>query len=317
VAKRFNILIAYDGSGCADAALDDLKVAGLPTEADATVLTVTEVWLPPQPPSSSEIVDSARAVHVPADLKKVYVRASEAVEEAKAIAAEAGNRIQSLFPRWNVQTEATYGSPSWEIINRASDLKSDLVVVGSHGRSALGRLFIGSVSQKVANESTSSVRVARGRIHEPDEPARIIVGIDGSAGSKIAVSSICSRLWPSGSEVRVIAVEDPLVPTAFGYFIPPVDSWIEEINLEDRSWLQRVVELAAEELSQSGLKAVPEIIEGDPKRALLEEAEKWGADSIFLGSTGFTNRLERILLGSVSSAVVARAHCSVEVARIV
>ena len=44
------------------------------------------------------------------------------------------------------------------------------------------------------------------------------------------------------------------------------------------------------------------------------EAEKWGADCIFVGARGL-NGLERLLLGSVSTAVASYAHCSVEVVR--
>ncbi|MGI8838883.1 MAG: universal stress protein [Pyrinomonadaceae bacterium] len=51
------------------------------------------------------------------------------------------------------------------------------------------------------------------------------------------------------------------------------------------------------------------------KRVLVEVAEEWGVDCIVVGSTGFSNRLERFVLSSVSAAVVARTHCSVEVAR--
>ncbi len=40
------ILIAYDGSDCAEAALDDLQCAGLPLEAEAQIISVAEVWLP-------------------------------------------------------------------------------------------------------------------------------------------------------------------------------------------------------------------------------------------------------------------------------
>jgi len=54
--------------------------------------------------------------------------------------------------------------------------------------------------------------------------------------------------------------------------------------------------------------------EEEPKRLLLGEAESWGADCIFVGAKGM-GRIERFLLGSVSSAVAARAHCSVEVVR--
>ena len=45
-----NVLIAYDGSVGADAALHDLKRAGLPSKANGVVLTVADVW----PPSATD-----------------------------------------------------------------------------------------------------------------------------------------------------------------------------------------------------------------------------------------------------------------------
>jgi nucleotide-binding universal stress UspA family protein len=51
-----------------------------------------------------------------------------------------------------------------------------------------------------------------------------------------------------------------------------------------------------------------------PKYILIKEAKRWGADSIFVGARGLSN-FERLLLGSVSTAVATRAHCSVEVVR--
>jgi nucleotide-binding universal stress UspA family protein len=47
---------------------------------------------------------------------------------------------------------------------------------------------------------------------------------------------------------------------------------------------------------------------------LIAEAESWGADCIFVGARGM-DRIDRFLLGSVSSALAARAHCSVEIVR--
>ena len=52
--------------------------------------------------------------------------------------------------------------------------------------------------------------------------------------------------------------------------------------------------------------------EGEPKVVLLEQAEEWGAKTIFLGARGL-GATERFLLGSVSTAVAMRAPCSVEV----
>jgi len=55
MANRMKILVAYDGSECADAALDDLRRAGLPSDAQVKVLSVVENWLPP--PSALEIIE--------------------------------------------------------------------------------------------------------------------------------------------------------------------------------------------------------------------------------------------------------------------
>jgi nucleotide-binding universal stress UspA family protein len=313
MGERMRLLIAYDGSECADAALDDLKRAGLPRTAEALVLSVAEIWLPPPPPSSYDILEEERGADAPAEPERV--EESKEVEKAHELAAQAHARLRSNFPDWQVSAEATCGSPAWEIITRADQWKPDLIVVGSHGRSALGRLVVGSVSQKIVTESRSSVRVARGRVEVEDSPLRLIVGMDGSESSDEAVRAVAGRTWPAGSEARFIIVDDPLTPTLIGRIIPPVARWVEESNAEERAWVRGVIEKAAAALSASGLRVSSLVKEGDPKRLLIEAAEEWKADCIFVGSTGTGNRFERFLLGSVSAAVVARAHCSVEVVR--
>lgn len=312
--QRMKILIGYDGSDCAEAALDDLQRAGLRSEAEALVLSVTEVSLPPPPPSSYEILEQARAVHVPADIPRVYAKGSPAIQEAQSLSERAAARVRANFPGWEITAEASVGSPSWELVKKADGWKPNLIVVGSHGLSALGRFVLGSVSQRVLTEARSSVRVARGR-GQLDTPVRIVVGVDGSPGSEAAVREVASRLWPLKSEVRVIAVNDPLTPTLIGRLIPPVAKTVAESNQADREWLKKILEDSSQRLRQSELRVSTEICEGNPKRALAEAAEGWGADCIFVGSVGFSNRFERFVLGSVSAAVAARAHCSVEVVR--
>jgi nucleotide-binding universal stress UspA family protein len=78
--------------------------------------------------------------------------------------------------------------------------------------------------------------------------------------------------------------------------------------------MQKQVEAAADELRSSGLAATTVITTGDPKQVLLDEVDSWGADCIFIGARGH-NRLVRFMLGSMATAVVARAHCSVEIVR--
>ncbi len=314
---KMKILIAYDGSSCADAALDDLRRVGLPRSGvEAMVISIAEVWLPPPPPSSHEVVEAARESQSPAELQKKYAKALREEEEARAFSLRTEQRLQKNFPEWEIFAEATTGSPAWEIILKADQWKPDLIIVGSQGRSALGRLVLGSVSQKVLTEAHCSVRVARGRVEVEESPVRIIIGLDGSPGSESAVKTVASRQWPLKSEVRVVIVEDPLVPTLLGSLIPSVARWVEESNEGEVEWMQKLAERATQQLRAADLDVSSVVLTGDPKRVLVEEAEKWGADSIFVGSTGFSNRFERFMLGSVSAAVAARAHCSVEVVRV-
>jgi nucleotide-binding universal stress UspA family protein len=307
------ILIGYDGSDCADAALDDLTRAGLPEKAEAIVMSVVEVWLPPPPPSAYELIEGVRNVQVPDEA--MYTKAKAKAEASLAHAQQARRRLQTHFPGWQVTTASAAGSPAWEIIAWADQWKPDLIVVGSHGRSALGRLVLGSVAQRVVTEARCSVRVARGRVEEPGTPVRVIAGLDGSTGSEAAVREIARRSWPAGSEVRLIVANDLLTPTLAGEFIPGLSQALDESNGEDRTWIEKLLEDAAHILKPSGLGVSVKIWDGDPKRVLVEAAEKWGADCIFVGSTGVSNRFERFVLGSVSASVVARAHCSVEVVR--
>jgi nucleotide-binding universal stress UspA family protein len=216
------ILIAYDGSECADRALNDIKLAGLPQEAEALVTTAAEVWLQP-PPSSYEIIESpfAEAATATAVAKAIEHRESEAAHE---LALGAARRIESIFPRWEVRGEALTGSPASTILKKAEEWEPDLIVVGSHGRTAIGRLILGSTSHKIVTEARCSVRVARGRERVDDAPVRLLVGLDGSDCAQDAARAIAARDWPAGTEVRVVAAYDALVPTAVGQLIPPVSA---------------------------------------------------------------------------------------------
>jgi len=309
------LLIAYDGSRCAEAALDDLTHAGLPVKGEATVISVAEVWLPPPPPSSLEIVELAVTAKGPLGLERKYMAGSEAVKDADALASKAAARFQSNFPAWTVKHEAAWGSPNWEIFSKATEWKADLIVVGSHGRTALGRFFLGSISQWLLNEARCSVRVARGKIDEPDFPVRLIVGLDGSSNAEAALDEIATRNWPAKSEVRVVIVDQPLEPTVVGEFIPVVSQTVDEGNSEESERSRNLASAAATRLRAKGLRAEALVKIGDPKHELVKFAEEWRADCIFLGATGLTNLVERFLLGSVAGAVAARAHCSVEIVR--
>ena len=68
------------------------------------------------------------------------------------------------FPGWKVGASSSCGSAAWELVAKADEWKPDLIVVGSHGRNALGRFVLGSVSQRVLAEAHCSVRISRGEL---------------------------------------------------------------------------------------------------------------------------------------------------------
>jgi nucleotide-binding universal stress UspA family protein len=305
------VLIAYDGSEGADAALSDLPRAGLGNSANALILSVAELWLPP-PPSAE--VDESFPLYAPPGLKSAREHVAQVIEEVRSLNNKASENVRTVFPKWNVIAEIYTGSPAWEVINKADNWKPDIIVVGSQGRSALGRFFLGSVSQKILTEARCSVRVGRRPAASDRAPVSLLVGVDGSPGSEAAVQAVANREWPPGTEISVIGVKDPSVPLALGSLNPQVTEWVGETGNGDHEWVHKMVEDSADNLRVTG--PVTTIVkEGDAKRVLVDEAKRLGVDCIFVGSTGFSNRLERFLLGSVSAAVANRAECSVEVVR--
>jgi nucleotide-binding universal stress UspA family protein len=295
--NRMKILIAYDGSEGAECAIDDLMRAGLPRRAETLVITIAEELIPAP--------TSIGGVTTPFGKDLL-----EEKKDSLALAGHARARIQRLFPDWEITAEAGIGSPGSEIIVIADKWRPDLIVVGSRGRAALGRMFFGSVSQKVIHDARCSARVARGRIVEPSMPARIVVGVDGSEESDAAVDEIALRNWPDGSEVRIVNSSWAIPGGSDPGTAVNLTEWIAR----ETKRMQAAVDRAAEKIRSAGLKVSTVLKDQEPKALLCSEAEKLMADCIFVGARGM-GRLDRFLIGSVSSGVAARAHCSVEVVR--
>lgn len=308
--EPMKLLIAYDGSPCADVALEDLRRAGLPYQVEAIVMSVADVCLysgtkadePPFPERLPPAVAMARA------------QAAQAVRDARTLAVRASKRIQRYFPTWQVRAEACADSPAWAIVKKAENWQADLVVVGSRGHPTLSRFFLGSVSQTVLTKAPCSVRVARCWARPDDSPGRVIVGVDGSANAEVAVRAVAARLWPAGSEIRVIAAIDPRLSTATTSPLPTMMQWVTESHEKEQARVHTMVEAMVKKLQNMELAVSGLVKEGDPKHVLIEEAARWGVDCIFVGVTGYSG-LKGFLLGSVSKAVAMGAYCSVEVIR--
>jgi len=130
-----------------------------------------------------------------------------------------------------------------------------------------------------------------------------------------AVDAVASRKWDDGSEVKLVAVTEPTVPRAIGRFVSPAHTRAAAVADPESLWLEQAARIAIDRLRGAGMGAELSVHSGNPKEILVEEAERWGADCIFVGATVYGSAWERVLLGSTAAAVAARAHCSVEVVR--
>jgi nucleotide-binding universal stress UspA family protein len=195
-----NIVIAYDGSDFAKVAIDDLLRAGLPQKANALVVCVVETLLPTPSAPMMDLPPRALPSRVAGTLLQARAETDQAREEASAFARQGSRRVQGLFPHWGVYPEPVVGAPAEAVIQKAIDWQADLIVIGSHGRSALARIVLGSVSKRVATGAPCSVRVAR-HVVERSGPGRL-VGVDGSPGAEAAIGAVASRSWPAGTEAR-------------------------------------------------------------------------------------------------------------------
>lgn len=311
------LLIAYDGSESADTAIDGLLRAGLPSQnVEALVVSVAEVWLPL--PAQNEVLDDTFPLQIPPGLKHARERAADMIADAEEIAQRGRERVQQALPEWSVSYEVGNGSPAFELLNLAEQYQPQLIVVGSHGRTALGRFVLGSVSQKVLTEAPCSVRIGRPSPGVGTSAQRIVLGVDGSRGSTAAVREVGRRNWTAGSEVRVVVAQDLMKTFPASLLIPPVKGFVDETDREERTAVEAIAADAVKILRANlndHVTVSATVDSGDPKEVLVRLAEKFGADCIFTGATGFSNRIERFILGSVSAAVAARAHCAVEVVR--
>jgi nucleotide-binding universal stress UspA family protein len=298
------LLIAYDGSSYSDVALEDLKWAGLSHDLEAVVLTVADVFALPE----------EDAIQLAASIQRARERAQRSIQEASFQAERARRRIESDFPNWKVSAQVRPGSPAWEIISKAEEWGADLITLGSRGLSGIQMLALGSVSQKVLAAASCSVRIARAR-RSRDDTIRLLIGFDGSPQAEAAAHQVATRAWPPGTKALVITIVEEGMIARIAHSLLNLARAQAQIASDEMALMRNLAEGIAERLRTTGLDASTLVAEGDPRRSLINEADRFGADVIFVGAIGLSG-VKRFLLGGVASAVAARANCSVEVVRI-
>lgn len=293
------ILFATDGSQQSQSA--QALLASLPLAPGTEILALTVVPQPQIVAPGLGKEGELRAFRPSAE----QIKAAEALAEQSALAlAKAGVAVAGMVE---------LGHPAELICRVAEDKEADLIVVGSHGRSALGRFFLGSVSSGVVKHASVPVLIAR-----PAQPIRkVLVGLDGSPGSRHAVEYLSRFPLPRETEVTalsVVYVPPPFYGGAEGYYeTEELTRALETVRKAHEVEAQKALAEAANLLGKS-FKVETKLTAGTPARALLELGENLGVELVVVGSRGLSG-VERFVMGSVSLQVTHLAKASVLVVR--
>jgi nucleotide-binding universal stress UspA family protein len=224
-------------------------------------------------------------------------------EEEERVAGE----IQSIADEAAAEAEAfPSGSPARGLHDLAEERDSDLIVVGSSRHSELGQILAGNVGLGLLHGSPCAVALApRGyRDHAPRELGALTVGVDGSDESGLALRAAISLAEASGAGLRLVAVAVPPPVLRGGRGAgrgPGYEALKDAIEDQMREQLSAAAASIPDEVS-----ATATLVSGDPAERLVEAAADGGI--LILGSRAY-GPVRRVLLGSVSSALVRSAPC--------
>jgi nucleotide-binding universal stress UspA family protein len=140
----------------------------------------------------------------------------------------------------------------------------------------------------------------------------VLIGVDESPFSTAAVDFVRRTPWPAGTRFRVLSASPPIFPATGEAVMPDV---IAQVIAQQDRYHQDMAERAAASLREAGFTAEAAMVSGDPRSVLVEEARRWKADLVAVGSHGRSG-LKRVVLGSVASHVASHAPCSVLIAKV-
>jgi nucleotide-binding universal stress UspA family protein len=283
------IMVAVDGS---DSALRATRWAAAEAARRGRRLLVVHAYEWPLPAYGPVFVDPT-GLH-----DAVRTNAASIVRDAAAAARETS-------PDLTVETETQHGTAS--MVLREASQRAALLVLGSRGRGGFAGMLTGSVAVTLAAHGHCPVAVIRG--DEPDPHSPVVVGVDGSAVSDLAIGIAFDEAASRGCGLLAVhAWADQIFPPGLDDPHPDVD-WEAPI--------ERAHEILAERLA-GWREKYPEVrlfhtVNRDrPTQLLIEETK--AAQLLVVGSRGrggFTG----LTLGSVSQAMIHHAHCPVLIAR--
>ena len=212
---------------------------------------------------------------------------------------ENGSEVQ---PGLDVTPHMVRGlAPAEVIVETASNLGCELIVMGTHGRRGLPHLLLGSVAERVVRTSTVPVLTVRGDADTKLEGTpKILVPHDFSEASVAAVR--CAAVWADalGAEITLLHVVEPVVYPEF-YSVDVISDDLME-RLVERS--ERALGAAAKDLLG---KARIMVEVGRAANTIVDIADPERFDLVIMATRGLS-ALEHALLGSVAESVLRRCR---------
>lgn len=292
--KRFQrILVATDFSPPADLAVAQAMHLARCFGAEVALVHA-------YPFTSAQIAlaqSAARGVKVRQALRDAMDLAHDRLEAAYDTLSNQGVTMSTLL----VDAPAHEG-----VADAARRLEADLVVVGSHGRTGLSRLWFGSVADKTLRASPCSVLIARSDLGDGGF-GRIVVPTDFSPLSELAAET-APLLARRGAMIQLVHCwQVPPIFDDLGSSLAALTSEIErDANATGARWVERY---RSRDFDVSFV-ALP----GAPSHAIRRHLEATDAELVVVGSHG-RRGLSRLVLGSVAESTARHARCSVLVMR--
>jgi len=290
-AKRFQVLVATDGSASARAALATAVRFPWPAETRGSAVVVKQVG---------------------ADYRRSILRA--ALDRTSEVNASRASR--AISKRWqDGVARLVDGEPIHGILTEARRVGADVIVMGWRGHGAVRRLLTGSVSHGVVRRASCSVLVVRRPLREL---RRVIVAYDGSPHAERALAFLAALAPKRGTRATVFRAVDTMHVPAQGLITADtrasVAAEVARINRERRNKARKELSRAARALSAGGWRVDEVVTEGTPLRDLIATVQRTRADLVVVGAKGVTG-LRHLLLGSVAEGTLNRSPAPVLVVR--
>jgi len=204
-----------------------------------------------------------------------------------------------------VELRVPAGDPFDEIGALANEMQVDALCYGSHAKSVVDQLFVGSVSERLLRDATVPHLIARFdllRLH--DDPAKLL----SHFGEKLVLPTDFSL---SASRAFTKAVEMPRGTLKQIFLMHSIDPTLagDKLRRAEEGAEFHLKNLQAM-CAQAGISASVSIRRGTPVQSVLEELDDRRATGVIVGTRG-RNAVQEMLMGSVSMTLVRQASCPV------